>query len=155
MVASCWFFLSLHTLLTMHGHRNLNKICILSLFFFLLMFNTNLFRLTGRSCVGLRDLLLLLGDWLLVTFFILCFDGLTERIWNQSLSWPRPAHQEVLARRSKQYQNIRLIIVGHTFPVEQFPYNLASSVSTQTVKCRTVTLYFTLSIKSKSDLKVI
>jgi len=21
--ASCWFFLSLHTLLTMHGHRNL------------------------------------------------------------------------------------------------------------------------------------
>ena len=23
IVASCWFFLSLHTLLTMHGHRNL------------------------------------------------------------------------------------------------------------------------------------
>jgi len=39
--------------------------------FFLLMFNTILFRVTGRSCVGLSDLLLLLGDWLLVTFFIL------------------------------------------------------------------------------------
>ena len=26
IVASCWFFLSLHTLLTMHGHRNLKHI---------------------------------------------------------------------------------------------------------------------------------
>ena len=40
-------------------------------FAFFFMFNTILFLLTGRSCVGLSDLLLLRGAWLLVTFFIL------------------------------------------------------------------------------------
>ena len=43
-VVSCWFSLSLHNLLTMHGHRNL-KIVKRRIFFWL--YSANLFRFSG------------------------------------------------------------------------------------------------------------